>query len=492
MAKQYSNNPQYVSIDLGATSGRILVSEVLEQNQIKMIETHRFLQQTKNINGYEFWNFDFMLDEIEKGLLKTLKNYPHVVSIGIDSWGVDYGLIGHDGSILRTPISYRDKRTFDVLESFNQMIAPQTLYELTGIQHLPFNSIYQLYEDYKNQNHFLEQTKYILLIPDLIAYILTNQARTELTNLSTTALYNPNKKDLISIINQIGIKKSQFPKLIQPGEVYGNLTTSWKNKLNIKQNIKVVAVCSHDTASAFVTTPKLSNQAFLNSGTWSLIGQNIDQPIINEQSYVMNFSNEVGYGHQIRFLKNVTGFYLINKLMESFNLQNNDVKAYQDALKETDYFGLIDVDHEAIIKSQNITQTIHQLLTESHQKVPINQGQYFRLIYQSIAYKISQVLNQLSTLRNAKITHLMMVGGGSELPLFIEMVEKLSHVKIIIGHKEMTAYGNALILWLENKAVSSIQEGIKLILDDVKQQTIEHELLDKNWVTQVKKAGAML
>ena len=347
------NKGTYITVDLGASSGRVIVSEFDE----KMIQTemHRFKNEPIQEHNNLVWDFNYLMENIMMGLKKAFIAFPEASSIGIDTWGCDYSYLGDKGLLLRNPIAYRDTRTVGIEKISKKYFNQETLYATTGIQFLRFNTIYQIINDINTRADVMAKAKTFLLLPDLIAYYLTNQKRLELTNLSTTNFYDPNKKEIVEALEDMGFNLDLLPKLIKPTETYGLLSFEVAEALSIKP-VPVVAVCSHDTASAITSLELKESSVYISSGTWSLIGKLLDKPLITEAAYKANYSNEIGYDHKIRFLKNISGFWVKNQIIKAFygDEQIDFKKLDELILKEDDFVTIIDLDDEIYSQSNNI------------------------------------------------------------------------------------------------------------------------------------------
>ena len=450
-------NRKYLSIDIGASSGRMILSTI-QNNHVDIIELYRFKNSPILHQGTLQWDFYSMMENIYEGLELSFKEHPEILSIGIDTWGCDYGLIGMNDLILRNPVCYRDGRTKGIEKRVYHVISKNDLYEKTGIQYLHFNSIYQLAYDAKHHPDLINQTKHILLIPDLIAFYLTGSARTELTNLSTTNLYNSKDKMIIFEINALGIPMDMFPPIIQPGEVYGNIKESLSKKYHIPQT-KVIAVCSHDTASAVLSLPA-RKQAYISSGTWSLIGTTLTHPLMTKEALSENYTNEIGYGHSIRFLKNMIGLWIINQCLETWKSEGHDY-SFKDiemmALSDRRKSGLIDPDHPMFEQPSNMVKKIQEFCEMTGQIVPLSPGEILVTIYKSMAHKYKYTLDRLEMITQDTYPSIVIIGGGGEINILNQMTADICRKTVMIGSKEATALGNAMVLWSEDQNLTMDQ-----------------------------------
>ena len=451
----------FLSFDLGASSGRAIVT-VKEKNSLKLDEVYRFPISTYKKNDTLYWNFSDIILNIKVGLRNAFAKYPKILSVGIDTWGVDYGLISHSGELLSDPISYRDTRGKTVRDEVYNIISYDDLYCKTGIQYMHFNTIYQLAYDVKNNPELLKKADKLLLLPDLIAFFLTGAKRIELTNLSTTNFYDFKKKSIIEELEHLG---NLFPEIIYPGETYGIIKTELAKELGIKQ-IPVVAVCSHDTASAILSIPLPRKHIYISSGTWSLCGTLLKKPITSEMALKENYTNEIGYNHKIRFLKNIMGLWIVNQCQEKWSEEGKRF-TYSElermALASKPFMSFIDPDAPVFAEPGNMPAKIQDYCLVTGQYIPQSIGEIFRCVYQSMAFKYRYVVERLEKIVNYQYKSIVIVGGGSNIALLNQMTSSATKKDVVIGPQEASTLGNALILMLQANVIGSIEEGKKLI-----------------------------
>ena len=446
-----NDNHHYLTVDLGASSGRVIITTV--SDTLTLREVHRFTNQPIQQEVLLVWDFEKIFKEVIYGIQKAFEIEPDIESIGIDTWGVDYGYIGKDGLLLRNPLCYRDERTLLGETLTKQHFSKEALYALTGIQHLRFNTIYQIAYDLIYEQALLKEADTWLMIPDLIAYYLTGIKRVELTNLSTTSFYNPNQKTIIDTLYHMGFNPDLIPKIIYPGETYGHLKDDLVQQHRLKK-VPVVAVCTHDTASAVHSTLVNKEDVYISSGTWSLIGKVLDKPLINQDTYDASYTNEVGYLHQIRFLKNISGFWIKNKIIEAFKLEDIDYKKLDEEIKQSLYFdSIIDLDAPEFELGIDMLDKIKYYCIKTNQETPKTLSQYLALFNYSLVCKYKHHLETLEKLTNIKTKQIIIIGGGSQNDLINQMTADITRLKVIKGDKEATSIGNALVQH-ESKYVS--------------------------------------
>lgn len=467
-----------LSIDIGASSGRFIVTDY-DGKKFEKIETFRFLNEMKYIDGHERWDFNHLFEEIKKGLRKTLSEFNDIKTIGVDTRAVDYGLL-KDNKLEFNPIAYRDDRNENAKNDLlTKLGGYNKIYKETGIQLLAFNTVFQLYDDIKNDKKFDK----FLLIPDLINYYLTGNQFIELTNLSTTAIYNPIKKKISEeIVNTIGLKEEQIPELIYPSCLVGKLKDEFK--VNKESEIEVISVGSHDTASAVASVELDNNTCYLSSGTWSLLGVENDEPIINELSYKYNFTNEIGLEHKVRFLKNIMGLFIIQEIRKDYNELDNKKHSFQEfndeATKVTNNDIYVDVDDELFSKPRDMLNKYYSYLKKTNQyKGDMTLGEVARSIYESMAFKYVGSLKSLEELINRKINKMIVIGGGNQAKLLNQLIANSLNIDVETGENEATVAGNALAQFIYLKEFKDLKEAREALNKNLKKEIYKPEEVEK-------------
>ncbi len=441
----------FAAIDLGASSGRI-VAGVFEGNSLELNEVARFKNGPIEVGGELHWDFDRVYRSILEGLISlgdfAASRGQKVVSIGIDTWAVDYGLIGEDGKLLATPRHYRDERNLLGADAVHALIEQSALYAINGLQFQPFNTVYQLAAEQLQRPDLFAKTKTLLLMPDLIGYLLTGVARAESTNASTTGLIDVKtgtwSKDLLA---RLGLDASILPELIEPGEILGKLLPAHVTHPALEETV-VTVVASHDTASAVVAVPKLQEGgAYLSSGTWSLIGVELDQPVLNEASARANFTNERGVNSSIRFLKNLAGLWLLQESQRTWAEQGyepsiNDLLA--DAAK-VETSARIDVTDPEFSAPNDMPFRIQNAVSRTGGKVPQTPAQITRCILESLADGYLVAIDELKEITGRAVDQLNIVGGGSQNALLNQLAADRTGIRVVAGPVEATAIGNLIV-----------------------------------------------
>ena len=423
----------YLAIDLGASSGRHIIG--FEKNgKIVLKEIHRFkTSMEESVDGL-VWDFKRIFKEIKTGIKKAFKEYPHIQSLSIDTWGVDYVLMNEDKEILPF-YAYRNKRNIAASEQVNRAISFKELYKLTGIQFANFNTIYQLFAD-KMSNRLANATDY-LMVPSYFTYKLTGIKTHEYTDESTGALLNPyNGKYINTLIENLDLPKKIFGEISYPGTVVGDLLPEIQKE--VKGNCKVVLCASHDTASAFESVDIDDKSVLISSGTWSLLGIKSKEPIISEKSFKANYTNEGGVGY-IRFLKNIMGMWINNRVKIDSKLSQEYIDAH---IEEVDYKVTFDVNHPSLLAPDNMKNAVLNLLSICP---PRNDLELFASIYRSMAESYKSAIEELEDITNKKFDKVVIIGGGAKNKYLNKLVEEYTGKQVIALPIEATALGNIKI-----------------------------------------------
>lgn len=455
-----STKTAYLSVDFGANSGRVIVG-YFQSDELVLDEVHRFQNRLVKLGNHLYWDFLYLFEEMKIGMkLAAQKGYT-VKSIGIDTWGVDFGLIDKDGNLLGNPVSYRDNRTLGLSKELFAQIDQATHYRETGIQVMEINTLFQLYSMVKNESAVLEVADKLLFMPDLFSYFLTGVASNEYCIASTSELLDVHRKDWSkSLIDQLGLPSHLFGEIIKPGTVRGKLKSEIAEETGLDSKLNVVAVASHDTASAVLAIPSDKKQiAFISSGTWSLIGAVVSEPIVTEKARLAQYTNEGGF-ESIRFLRNITGLWILQSLMKEWGNEGNGLtydKLLQEAASAT-IETIIDVDDASFINPKNMQQAIVDYCSKHQLVEPKNRGEYVRCVLESLATKYLEAFKNLQSLVPEPISELHIIGGGCQNELLNQLTANKLGIPVIAGPVEATAIGNILIQGLTDGEYSSLDE----------------------------------
>ena len=460
----------FVAIDLGATSGRVILASLCD-GKISMEEIHRFPDPIIEMQGHFYWDFPAIYKSVIDGLSKVAARNIEVSAIGIDTWGVDFVCFGKDGGMLRLPYCYRDPHTVGAPEEFFKRMSRKTLYDKTGIQIMNFNSVFQLDTMRRNKCSALEAAEKILFIPDALAYLLTGEAVTEYTIASTAQMINPRTKQWDEdILLLLGLNADNFGRMIMPGEQIGVLTEEVQRLTGLGA-VPVVAVASHDTGSAVAAVPMEDEKsAYLSSGTWSLMGIESQEPIISEESFAMNFTNEGGIEGTIRVLKNICGMWLLERCRAEWEeIGYGELIAMAE--KEEAFRSLINPDAPCFANPASMTAAIAEYCHATGQPAPENIGQYVRCIFESLALRYRQVIEMLRELSPVAIERLYVIGGGARNDLLNQYTANAIGIPVETGSSESTAIGNVMMQakWAGVVAtIADMRTMIRASLDDRK------------------------
>lgn len=450
----------YVAVDIGASSGRLILGS-LENRKIAIKEIHRFSNYSFTEDNSNKWNSKKLLNEILKGLEKAKQLGINSCSLGIDTWAVDYCLLDSNNQEIKEIVSYRDNRTDGAIDKFSRLITKEKIYNKTGIQFLPFNTLFQLYTE---NPAILEKAETVLLVPDYLIYKLTGKKILERTNASTTQLLNVHTNELDSeLLATISLSREQFPEIVEPGIAIGKLRNEWFKEYDLPE-VEIRTVGSHDTASAVIGTPGFGDSwAYLSSGTWSLIGTEEEQPIINELSFLNNYTNETGANNKYRFLKNIMGMWLVQEVSKQLNYIYSYEELAKLAEKEKPFQHIIDVNDQRFLNPENIIEEIKSYCEETNQSIPTTVGKIIRAIYDSLALSYKKEITALQQITAKNIEELIIVGGGGNIDLLNQSIANLAKITVKIGPSEATALGNIAIQMLSNNDIRDINEAREII-----------------------------
>lgn len=439
----------FAAVDLGASSGRVILGRISDE-KIEYEEIHRFGNGPVTRGDGLYWDIDSLKSNVLQGLTKLAGLAgKDVLSIGVDSWAVDYGLLDSQGDLVRPPHHYRDDRNLRGVADVEGKISPADLYRQTGLQFLPFNTVYQLAVDQSEQSALTEQTDKVLMIPDLFNFWLCGVQLTERTNASTSGLLDPKTKQWNhALIEKLGFKKSLFADVVSEGTYLGRISKSVQEQTGLDSLTQVVTVGSHDTASAFVAVPSTKpNSLFVSSGTWSLLGVELDAPILSEDARKANFTNEGGVDGRTRFLKNVTGLWLLQECTRQWRQSGKtyQVEVLIDDASKLAKKSVVDVNDQRFVAPGDMPARIQQACKETNQWVPETEAEIVRVIFDSLAAKYVEVISELEGLTGKKLERIHIVGGGSQNELLNQLIADSTGLEVFAGPVEATAIGNLVI-----------------------------------------------
>jgi len=474
--------PNFLAFDLGADSGRAMLGQV-DNRQLKIKELSRFANGMVFIRGHWHWNVFRLFEEVKKGMKACALEFDaHPQSVAFDTWGVDFALLAGDGSFLGLPFAYRDSRTEGAMEEFFKKIPRQRVYELTGIQFLQFNSLFQLFSMKRDKSLLLDMASNLLFMPDVFNYLFAGEKKTEFTFATTSQLYNPRKKGWEDeLFAALGISKSIMQEIVSSGTIIGSLDRAISQETGMPQ-IPIIAVASHDTASAVASVPAEGEDwAYISSGTWSLVGIERREPIINEQALDLNFTNEGGLGGTFRFLKNITGFWLLQECRKAWAKEK--LYSYNEltemAASASHFKFLIEPDWSEFLNPPDMPEAIRQFCRKTRQDIPDSPREFVRCILESLALKYRLTLDELKQISPQAIRRIHIIGGGAQNHLLNQFTADAIGLPVIAGPVEATAIGNIMVQALTLGYFSSHAEMRQTIGQSFKLQRYEPHQTEK-------------
>jgi rhamnulokinase len=478
----------YFAVDLGATSGRTIIGSI-EDGRFCLEEVTRFPNNLIEQGGHFYWDIYALYFEIIRGLKEVASRGLAITSIGIDTWGVDFVLIGDDGAILRNPRAYRDPITFEAMDDYLQhVISKKEVYDITGIQFLNFNSIFQLYAMQKEGNSALKAAQRILFVPDALSWMLTGNEVCEYTIASTSQLLDPRTKQLDErLLASIGLTRSKFGKMVTPGTIIGVLTDEVQKMTGLGA-IPVIAVAGHDTASAVAAVPAKDEQfAYLSSGTWSLMGIETKDAIINDLSYERNFTNEGGVEGTTRFLKNICGMWLYERCRKEWAVSKAEADRQAAAMSHPELQGsamqveafrsIINPDDALFANPSSMIEAIQHYCRKTGQSVPETPAEICRCIFDSLALRYRQVFQWMQEFAPFKLEILHIIGGGSLNRYLNQFTANATGATVLAGPQEGTAIGNIMLQAESAGSVKDIWEMRRIIANSL--ELVKYEPTDK-------------
>ena len=454
----------YLAFDLGAESGRAVLGH-LESGILTTKEIHRFPNDAVEYGGALHWDVTRLWFEI-RNALKAVEHAP-LAGIGVDAWGVDYALLDENGELLQNPYHYRDRRTQGMMEEVFRLVPKEEIYATTGIQFMPINTLYQLFAEQQQKPTLLSKAKHLLTIPDLFNYWLSGKTVCEFTNATTTQLVDPSRRCWATdLIQKLGLNPDLPAPIIEAGTLLGPLLPEVAQGKSLS-GTPVIAPACHDTGSAVAAITTRDGTAFLSSGTWSLIGTELDQPILTSEALKANFTNEGGVNGTTRLLKNVMGLWILQGCRNCWSGQGR-VADYSELTtiggEATPFAHLIDPDDESFLRAPDMLRAIDAFCKKTHQPTPTSPGAYVRCVLDSLALKYRMVLRSLERVCGQPMREVRVIGGGSKNGLLNQFTANATGRRVIAGPAEATALGNIAVQILATGQASSLKE-VRAIVD---------------------------
>ncbi|MDP6447294.1 MAG: FGGY-family carbohydrate kinase [Pirellulaceae bacterium] len=469
-----SSTKTYLAVDLGASSGRVVAGR-FDGHRLALEDVHRFPNGGVRAGGRLYWNVLALWSEMLGGLRESRGRYgDSILSVGVDTWGVDFGLLGSDGQLLANPLHYRDEHTNGALERAFAVAPREEIFRRTGLQFMQFNSLYQLAAMNEAGNSALAAAESFLMIPDLFHWLLTGERVNEFTNATTTQFFDPQRKEwAVELFEKIGLPAHILGEVAQPGANLGRLTNSVAAETGM-HNVDVVLPGTHDTASAVLAVPAAArfgtqpDWCYISSGTWSLMGAETPAPVINDQCLARNFTNEGGVGGSIRLLKNIAGLWLVQECRRIWAQAGHEFAWSQLvalAAESSPLACLIDPDDESLIAPADMPQAIRAFCERSGQAAPETEGAVIRCALESLALRYRLVHGWTEELVGGELKTIHIVGGGAQNELLCQMTADACDRPVVAGPVEATAIGNLMMQAVAHGDVGSIEEAREVIRD---------------------------
>lgn len=462
----------YLAADFGGGSGRIIAG-CLRHGKLELEEVHRFSNRQVKLGNHVYWDFPALFEDMKAGLKIAAQKGYNIKGIGIDTWGVDFGLIDKHGNLLGNPVCYRDARTEGMPAEVFNVLDEKKHYADTGIQVMAINTLFQLYSMKLKQDSQLELARQLLFMPDLFSYFLTGVANNEYCIASTSELLDARQRSWSQeTIRTLGLPEHLFGEIIQPGTIRGTLKEDIARETGLGA-VDVIAVGSHDTASAVAAVPATEYPiAFLSSGTWSLLGVEVDEPILTEEARLAQFTNEGGVEGRIRFLQNITGLWILQRLMSEWKARGEE-QSYDTIIPqaaEAKIDAVIPVDDAAFMNPENMEAALIDYCKEHKLQIPRNKAEIAKCVLQSLAFKYRQAVEQLNRCLPSPIRQLNIIGGGSQNKLLNQLTADELGIPVYAGPVEATAIGNILTQAMAKGEIADLRELREIVTHSVTPQ----------------------
>lgn len=454
-----------LAFDFGASSGRAIIGK-FENGKIELEEVHRFSNDPVSVGGTTYWDVLRLFYEIKQGIIKA-KQAGGFDSIGIDTWGVDFGLLDEFGCLLENPIHYRDTRTVGMIEEAEKYISKREMYDITGIQFMELNTIFQLLALKKERPHMLERTDRMLFMPDLFAYMLTGEKNTEYSIATTSQMIDLKTNSWsCELLDKLGIRKDIFAPIVKSGTKVGYLSKEICEECGV-ESVPVIAVCEHDTQSAISAVPCPEGEfAFISSGTWSLFGTELDEAVVNDTTFEINVTNEGGYDFSTGFLKNIIGLWLIQESRRQWAREGENY-SYADleklALASEPFKCFIDPDAPEFVPHGNLPERVREYCRKTNQYVPETVGEIMRCIYESLAMKYRETFEKIKECTGKDYPVIHVIGGGTKDTLLCQLTANSCGCEVKAGPIEATVLGNLAVQLISHGEIKDIKEAREII-----------------------------
>lgn len=457
---------KFLAFDLGAESGRAVMG-LLDGENLRLAEVHRFANSPVAIGESLHWDVLRLFTEMKQGLRLAVQAHSDIAGMGVDTWGVDFGLLGPGDILLENPYCYRDPRTDGMIEEAEKIVPRAEIYEHTGIQLMQFNTLFQLLAVCRSSRWMLDTARTLLMMPDLFNFWFTGVKASEFTEATTSQCYNPRTRDWArSLMERFDVPTHFLPEIVQPGAVLGKLRSPIADETGATA-IPFIAPATHDTGSAVAAVPAMGDShVYISSGTWSLMGIESKEPLINETTRELNFTNEGGVAGTFRVLKNIMGLWLVQECRRTWASAGTEytyAELTDMAAAAEPFRSLVDPDDSAFLKHGDMPARIREYCRRTGQAVPEDEGAVVRTALDSLALKYRWVLERLEELVGRRLEPLHIVGGGTQNQLLCQLAADVTGRTVIAGPVEATAIGNVLVQALALGHIGSLEQGREII-----------------------------
>jgi rhamnulokinase len=469
---------KFAAVDLGAESGRVVVGS-FDGQTVALEETHRFANTPVRAAGTLHWDVLRLWNDIQDGLAKAHQQHGDLAGVGVDTWGLDFGLLDSNAALLGNPVHYRDARNNGMMERAFETVPREEIFERSGLAFLPFNTLYQLLSLQTQNSQQLQIAQCLLFMPDLLHYWLSGARAAEYTIASTSQMLGARTRSWdTELLEKLGLPTHLLPELVAPGTILGNLRQDVANRTGLGANTPVIAPGAHDTASAVAAVPfHDENGAYLSSGTWSLMGIELDEPLINARVAELNFTNEGGVGGKIRFLRNIAGLWLVQECRRAWNVTTGRKFSYarltELAERAVAFRSMIEPDDPSFVAPDSMSRAIINYCIAHNQPAPRDEGEFVRCCLESLALKYRWTLDKLEELRGRRIETLHIVGGGTQNKLLTQLTADAIGRPVVAGPVEATATGNILTQAMARGELGNLSELREVVRNSFEVETYE-------------------
>lgn len=454
-----TGTPAYIAVDFGGGSGRVIAGIIDDANALRLVEIHRFPNRQVRCGGRLYWDFLSLYAEMLEGLRKAVASGLRLRSIGIDTWGVDFGLIDNKGNLICNPVCYRDEAVEGIPEEFYATHSRSAHYAVNGTQVMAINTMFRLMALHRDAPVLINAASHLLFMPDLFSFYLTGRISNEYTIASTSGLLNASTRQWdYDFISKLGLPCQLFGDIVMPGTSRGVLKRDVSASIGVDYPVEVIAVGSHDTASAvFATATSDDTTAWLSSGTWSLLGIDLPEPVLTEEARAGGFTNEGAVGGRIRFLQNITGLWMLQRLMAAWSEKGNPIGIVEliNEAENADIDTVVDVDDPVFASAADMDTVIADYCRRNGLRVPATRGEFARTVISSLAQRYARGIRQLDTFLPSPVKKLRIMGGGSRNKLLNRLTAEAAGIEVEAADVEATAIGNILVQAIADGRVTS-------------------------------------